>query len=205
MVGVVGECGAENADIINAAGGKRKKFAHRYATLPGGFEAKGGREEPGGFAFGAEVSFGRALAGIFEECGFGIEKVSLKGTAIHEQMDDPASTRWKVGFGGGRLGGGFCSEGCGKRSGSGTGTELAYEVSAGKVADWERWVRSGRLQGDVWKQRRVWHVNNPVSGSEPQRWAERGLENSVEYTVRIGWKANGKGWRLDERESRCDE
>jgi hypothetical protein len=32
-----------------------------------------------------------------------------------------------------------------------------------------------------------------------------GLKSTVEYTVGIGGKANGKGWWLDERKSRCDE
>ena len=149
MIGVVGESGAEDANIINAAGSQRKKFADGYTALSGGFEAEGGGEESGGFAFGAEVSFGRSLAGVFEECGFGVEEICLKRSAIHEQMDDTASAGWKVGVGGLRLGGGFGSEGCGERSSSCTGPKLAYEESAGKMVDRECWVGGSWLQCGV--------------------------------------------------------
>jgi hypothetical protein len=59
------------------------------------------RQQAGGFAFGSQIRFCRALAGIFEQIRFGVEKVTLKRPSVHEQMNHSLRTRRKVGGPGG--------------------------------------------------------------------------------------------------------
>ncbi len=96
VIGHVGVHRANDADVVDAAGGVREQVAHLDTGLAVSLKLERRGEGGAGLAFGAEVGARQQFAGVFRQRRLGIERIDVRRAAVHKQVDDALGLAEKV-------------------------------------------------------------------------------------------------------------
>ena len=129
VIDLVGVEGFDDAEVVGDGGEVGQQFGHPGAALAVLFEFEGGALEGGfgadeGEAFAFEEFGGAGLAAAFDELGFVVEEIELRGGADHVEVDDVLGLGGEVGVAGeGDVGRGGGGEVAGEEGAEGGGAE----------------------------------------------------------------------------------
>lgn len=101
MIGDISVHGANNAEFIGVCGCFAEQVADHEPAFPAGSESPGRRIQGAGGPFGGEVSGGDFFTAASLQFGFVVERVDVRWSAIHEQVDHVPDSRRELWLSGG--------------------------------------------------------------------------------------------------------
>jgi hypothetical protein len=96
MVGHFGVHGADDRHVVDVLGGVLKDLADLDAAFAVLLELVGAGEGGAGLALRRQVGHRQFLAGVGLQRRLRVERVDVRGTAIHEEMDDVLRFAWEM-------------------------------------------------------------------------------------------------------------
>ena len=89
MIGHVGLHRPDHADVVDALAHMREDLADLDPALAVGLELEGRAERSACLPLGTQVAHRQGLAVVLRQLGLGVERVDLRRSAVHEQVDHP--------------------------------------------------------------------------------------------------------------------